>query len=136
MKQISVAGNSGPIKSFGSPEISASRNLYLADIVGGVDQIEASSSGGFDVPSSDGAWALQAFGGSGGVGTMKQRVIFYYDDQYDAKIHEFFETIPTKRRGEAIRAALVKVIEGTGQPVQEVAPVVVEQPASPGGARF
>lgn len=41
----------------------------------------------------------------------KQRVIFYYDDEYDHKIHEFLESVPSKRKGEAIRSALLRAIE-------------------------
>ena len=65
VKQISVAGSSGPIKAFGSPEISASGSLYLADTVGGIDQIAATSSGGFGVPSSSSAY-LASQGSSSG----------------------------------------------------------------------
>ena len=65
VKQISDAGSSGQIESFGSPEISASGNLYLADRVGGIDQIVASSSGGFNSPSSNSDY-LASQGGSSG----------------------------------------------------------------------
>jgi hypothetical protein len=54
---------------------------------------------------------------------MKQRVIFYYEDEFDTQIRDFFANVPPKRRGEVIRAALVKVIEGNVQ-ATPVAPVV------------
>lgn len=65
VKQVSIAGSSGPIKAFGSPEISASGSLYLADVVGGIDQIIPTASGGYNTPSGSSTY-LASQGSSAG----------------------------------------------------------------------
>ena len=55
----------------------------------------------------------------------RQRVTFYYDDEYDLGIHQLLVNVPNKRKGEAIRTALNRALGGVplAPQVQHIQPV-------------
>ncbi len=42
----------------------------------------------------------------------RQRVTFYYDDEYDLGIHQLLVNVPAKRIGEGIRTAPNRALDG------------------------
>nr|NNM90109.1 hypothetical protein [Bacilli bacterium] len=65
VNQYKSAGTTGQLYPIGSPEISASLNMYLADQEGGIDQIGPDPSNGYLFDGTHGSW-LPSFGTSGG----------------------------------------------------------------------
>ena len=63
LARYSIAGGSGQLEPIGSPEISASGNMYIADQQGGIDRISPDSNGMYD--GKNGGW-LASFGTSSG----------------------------------------------------------------------
>ncbi len=65
VERISISGSSGQLEPMGSPEISASGNMYLADQAGGIDRISPDPSNGNLYDGKQGGW-LPSFGSSTG----------------------------------------------------------------------
>ncbi len=65
VERISISGSSGQLEPMGSPEISASGNMYLADQAGGIDRISPNPSNGNLYDGTQGGW-LASFGASTG----------------------------------------------------------------------
>ena len=64
-KQYASSGQSGQLAPVGSPEISANGNMYIADAVGGIDEIQPNPQNGNLYDGTKGGW-LPSFGSSEG----------------------------------------------------------------------